>query len=293
MSSKPIFIHAGAHRTGTSSFQNCLSANRATLEREGFDLAYPDRDGAPGGELALRLPQPRHRRDKDKNFEAFCRMALATHDRGAERPLILSEENLPGRMMHFYAGQFYPAARRRLRVFKGALPGPVSHVIYVIRPYDALFVSGFRKRAEDNPVSPFKDSAERMVAFKGGWPEMLGTLRKVLSPTRMTVVEYGRRGASRDLLALLIGGAAERFKEPEQALNTSATDAALIELQRRYLAGEKLQRPAWQQVIRENADRNEDMGFAAFTPEQSETLRNRYAVDLDRIENLDGLTLLR
>lgn len=57
---KPIYIHAGAHRSGSSSFQLCLSHNRAALMQAGYDLAYPSRDGAPMGELQMKLPRPRH-----------------------------------------------------------------------------------------------------------------------------------------------------------------------------------------------------------------------------------------
>ncbi len=38
--SRDVFIHAGAHRTGTSSFQLCMATNRDRLEAAGFDLSY-------------------------------------------------------------------------------------------------------------------------------------------------------------------------------------------------------------------------------------------------------------
>ena len=46
---KRIYLHAGAHRTGSSSFQMCLYANRDLLGSMGLDVAYPGRDGVPGG----------------------------------------------------------------------------------------------------------------------------------------------------------------------------------------------------------------------------------------------------
>ena len=58
-----VHIHVGAHRTGSSAFQMFLDINAAALRAQGFDLAYPDRNGAEGGRLKLFLPAPRHTPD--------------------------------------------------------------------------------------------------------------------------------------------------------------------------------------------------------------------------------------
>lgn len=287
-----VFIHAGAHRTGTSSFQMCLAENRSALEAAGFDLAYPGRDGVPRGALALRLPGPRAGAEARAGFEARARAHLAALSPDPGRALLLSEENIPGRMFHFYAGQFYPAAAARLAIVKAALPGPVAHLVHVIRPYHALFVSAYRKRSEDNAVAPFSEIAPRMAAFAGGWPELLEQMRTILRPERMSVIAYPRRGESRALLARLIGGPAARFAEPARALNVSATDAALIALQERYRAGERLGRAAWRSVIAAHAAETDDRGYAAFRPGQRARLARRYRRDLERIAALDGVDLI-
>ncbi|MGR3453564.1 hypothetical protein [Pseudooceanicola sp.] len=288
-----VYIHAGAHRTGTSSFQACLALNRARLGAAGYDLAYPGRDGAEGGRLALRLPHPRHRKTPDAGWVEGARTALAGHLTAPDRALILSEENIPGRMFHFYQGQFYPAARRRITLLSQALPGPVRHLVYVVRPYDALFVSAYRKRAEDNPVPPFADIAEAMSGIERGWPEIVTAFRNRLRPERLTVIDYAGRGESRKLLArLLPEGAVTGLEEPARQLNTSATDAALEALQARYAGGETLARSDWQQVIADRAGETEDRGFARFTPEQAAGLAAKHRADLERIAALDGVTLL-
>lgn len=285
-----VFLHAGAHRTGTSSFQACLSVNRARLAEAGFDAAYPGRDGIADGALALRLPHPRHRRTPDAEWAAAAGAELARHLSAPGRDLVLSEENIPGRMFHFYQGQFYPAAKRRAGVLAAALPGRVEHLLFVIRPYEAMFISAYRKRAEDNPVAPFADLRDRMAAMDRGWPEILTILRRRLKPARMTVIEYAARGRSRDLLErLLPEGAVTGLEEPERQLNLSATDAGLIALQALYRSGETLPREAWQQVIADHAGDREARGFAAFTPEQTAALRDRYAADLDRIRAMERM----
>ena len=93
---RKLYLHAGAHRTGTSSFQLCLAANRQQLESEGYDLAYPGRDGAPEGHLHLRLPKPSHGEDQHGAFVGKVTRALKKHVSGEDQPLVLSEENLLG-----------------------------------------------------------------------------------------------------------------------------------------------------------------------------------------------------
>ncbi|MDF1854149.1 hypothetical protein [Pseudooceanicola sp.] len=290
-----IYIHAGAHRTGTSSFQACLSLNRARLAAAGFDAAYPGRDGIIDGSLRLRLPNPRHRRSPDAAWVATLREELARHQSGPRRGLILSEENIPGRMFHFYQGQFYPAARRRIGVLAESLPGPVEHLLYVIRPYAALFTSAYRKRAEDNPVPDFSEIGEGMVGVDRGWPELLTILQRRLRPKRFTVIDYSARGSSCDLLTrLLPGDGVADLQEPEAQLNLSASDTALRALQARYRAGEKLERAEWQAVIADyaGADPGNRPEFAAFTPAQAAILAARYASDLARIRVMENIKFI-
>lgn len=293
MADKQIYLHAGAHRTGTSSFQMCLAVNRAALEAAGFDLAYPGRDGIPEGQLGLRLPSLRHGRDKEAFFAAKVAGMLQDHSPDPTRGLILSEENIPGPMIHFDQARFYPAAAARAAALRSGL-GPVAHLVYVVRSYGALYVSGHRKRAEDRPVDPFAAKIPVRMRMDRGWPDLIAVMRDVIAPARLTVVEYGARGRSVDLLRLLVPGLeAVALREPEQTLNQSATDSALLALQARYQAGEVLSRAAWQAVVQEHASDTADHGFAQFSAAQSAELQRRYDADLDRLDALDGVTLIR
>lgn len=285
-----MHLHLGAHRTGTSSLQMCLHDNRAALAAAGWALAYPGRDGIPSGELALRLPRPR-----DKDAGPFVAKVAATlTDRAGDRDLVLSEENVPGRMFHFLQGRFYPAAEARLRVLRAGWPGTVGRALLVVRRYDELFLSGYRKRAEENPVPDFADLRDNYMAMDRGWPDLADLVREILAPETLTVVEYTVRGESRDLLARLVPGTkAEDLAEPDHRVNLSASDAALSALQRRFRAGKTPGPKRRADIIARHADNRERGSFAAFEPEQVKTLRDRYAADLDAIAKMPGMTLIR
>ena len=264
----------------------CLHVNRAALDAAGFDLAYPGRDGIPSGRLDLRLPSPRHGDGPHPVFVRRSKKALGPGD----RPMILSEENIAGRMFHFYSGQFYPAAEARCRALREALGGPVARMVLVIRPYAGLYASAFRKRAEDNAVRPFREVVPRLMAMDRGWPELVAVLRDTLAPEAFEVVPFSARGASRDLLYRLVPEAGAGWTEPEEVVNLSATDAALEALQTRYHAGDTLDRAAWKAVIAEHAA-DAGRGFAAFTDAERNTLDTRYNQDLLRIGEMDGVSL--
>lgn len=285
-----VFIHAGAHRTGTSSVQQTLAENRAALEAAGYEVAYPGRDGAPGGRLRLPLPRPRHGEKRVPQFGRQVAAHLAAICPEGRGRLILSEENIPGPMRHFYEGRFFPAAEARAAAL-GAGVGRVAHVVFVLRPYAAFYASAWRKRAEDNAVPDFAEVVPALLAMDRGWPEVVAALRDGLRPERLTVLDYAGRGSSAGLLGRLVPGLGAALREPGEVVNLSATDAALEVLQARYRAGGTLGRAGWKAVLAEHAEVRESRGLTAYPAGAEAVLAARYARDLERVAGLEGVTL--
>lgn len=287
MTPMPLFLHAGAHRTGTSSFQMCLHDNRDALEQAGYALAYPGRDGIPSGKLALRLPG----KIGVTADEGVINKARKTLENSANnKPLILSEENIPGRMFHFMKGKFYPMAKARCEALRGAWAGPIAHVLLVVRPYEGLYVSGYRKRAEDNAVPPFEALRDAFMGMDRGWPALVQVLRDELRPETLTVLPYAQRGTSVSLVQRLVGQKLDGLTEPAQTVNLSATDTALFAVQKAYADGKNLPRPAWKAVIAEHAHEKEPRGFAAFSDQDRVELSERYDAHLTQIAQMEGVT---
>ncbi|MCI2398484.1 hypothetical protein [Aliiroseovarius subalbicans] len=285
-----VHIHAGAHRTGSSAVQMFLDLNATEIRSQGFDLAYAGRDGAEGGALKLWLPAPRHSA-KERNWRAMKAQGnLAKHATG-DRPLILSEENIIGRMTPFYAGKFYPHAEGRLSFLRDVLEGrSVGNLLFLLRPYDSLFVSAYRKRAEENKVRDFDEIAPGMAGFQGGWPEIVRLIRDVLTPRRLIVLPYGRPRTEVALAKLFVPELdTSAMRDPAKAVNASLSDAALHALQARWRAGEEAARATVEAARAEFADTKADKPFAAFSVAQAATLRARYDADLDQIRAFSGV----
>lgn len=286
---KPVYLHAGAHRTGTSSFQLCLDLNRDALHRAGYDTAYPGRDGIPGGTLRLELP---HQGDT-----AEVAGVLRQHSPDPGRKLILSEELIAGGMRPFYSSRFYPHAEQRLTALRAAcraLGAPeITRVVLVIRSYDAFFASAYRKRAEDDLAPPFAELVPRFVAMRRGWPAIVRIFKDVLEPQELVVLDYRSRGSSTALLRRLVPELELPLEEPGSRLNLSATDAALDALQARYRAGQVLDRADRSAVIAEHRETRGPTGFASFPESERRILSERYQEHLDRIAAISGITLVR
>ena len=123
---KKIYVHAGAHRSGTSSFQMCLAENRDVLEAQGYDLAYPGRDGAPRGDLKLRFPGGRDPEGKVAIMAERAARKIAAVMTDPARDLILSEENIPGRIYPMFKGRLFPDASKRAGIMRMALGGGLT-----------------------------------------------------------------------------------------------------------------------------------------------------------------------
>ncbi|MFT7593443.1 MAG: hypothetical protein ACI8R4_000756, partial [Paracoccaceae bacterium] len=151
----------------------------------------------------------------------------------------------------------------------------------------------FRKRSEDNKMPPFGEVVPQFLAMEHGWPDLVAQMRDILKPACLTILPYERRGASRDLLSLLVPGLeGADLVEPDKTMNLSATDAALAALQMRYHADETLKEKEWRQVIADHADDREARGYAAFRDDDAQALTDRYHADLEKISQMPGVRYL-
>lgn len=291
---KSIYIHAGGHRTGTSSLQMCLHENRKNILQQGFDMGYPGRDGIPSGDLGLRLPSPRHGETQQERFIGKVRNDVASRSPEQARGLILSEENIPGRMLHFFGGKFYPAAEARLKALAAGLGPKSKRAMFVVRPYDQLYISAHRKRAEDIPLKPFSELRDAMMGMDRGFPALITSMRDILQAQETIVIAMSARGDSRNLLKHLVPDLDHSdMVEPGKFVNLSATDAAMEALQARYKTGEKLDRASWKSIIEQHADDTQKRGFAEFTAAQKIQLDDRFEADCDALAKMGGITFIR
>lgn len=285
---RKFLIHAGAHRTGTSSFQYCLHVNRDRLLDAGVDSGYPGRDGIPTGRLALQLPSPRHGMSRQGRYTERVSRTIAACATGRER-MLLSEENIPGRMLHFFFGRFFPAAEARLDALAAGLDGPVETLLYVVRDYPAFYKSAWRKRGEDMLQAPFANSVDALLNADRGWPEIVSLMQNVLKPERFIVLDYAARGSSLELLQRLVPDV-EGLQHPPGRLNVSVTDRGLMALQAEYAKERKLSDAEKAEIAAAHREDTDGYGLTEFPAEAESQLSERYLRDLDQIRAMPGIS---
>lgn len=292
----PIDIHIGAHRTGTSSFQVFLGLNGQAIRGAGFDLLYPARDGASDGELRLRLPMPKESPETRSRRLVRNARRLANARSGDARGMILSEENIPGRFAPFFKGQFYPEAPEKMKQMRQILPGQARRVLLVVRPYDELYVSAFRKRAEWRATGPFDRTIPSLMKIKRGWVRLAHAVLDGLQPQEMLIVPMAERGSNANLLRHLCPDVPDglALQEPEERVNSSFTDAGLWALRAYYEANPDTKvDPEVRQQIAAQASSDDGPPFAAFTADQQSELAEKYAAELAELAEMDRVRIAR
>lgn len=292
-----VFVHIGAHRTGSSSFQAFLGHNRDLLKRAGYNLFYPNRDGAEGGySKRISLPNPSVAAVKHTDlFEKHVRpmqqkFAILTD---APRPFsILSEENILGRMRLLFRGKFYPQAGLRLDLVRRGLDQPIDNAVLVVRDYGDFYTSAaaiqalFAKRPPFETVQPF------LMNNTKGWADLAQRLLQRGQVRTLTVVEYSARGDDAMLFRHLCGTIPKGVRTPPKRTNVSASHKAINEIQRRHGGPEKLSLDDRAEIIERYAVNKGYAPYDPFTPEQRATLTHRYQNDLNALSSQPNLKLV-
>ncbi|SPF76154.1 hypothetical protein ALP8811_01154 [Aliiroseovarius pelagivivens] len=293
-----VHLHLGAHRTGSTSFQTLLGVNYDAIRAHGIRVGFTGRGAVPNGHLDLQLGHrvfARKNHSERKRHIAETKANLAPFVRnGINQQSILSEENMLGGMASFERGALYPDVKMRMEILRKALlPSAVGNVLLLIRSYEDFFKSAFRNRAERYELPAFSKVAQVQSEFDGGWPEVVDHILNALHPKQLFVVTYSR---DRDDLALLKQLCPKLdvadMKRPEAWANSSFSDGALFECQRRLHAGEALSRDASRAIRDEFADAKVDRPFAVYDPDQAAVLRERYQSDLEVLRRHTGITFV-
>ena len=227
-----LIIHAGSHKTGTTSIQTYLDQIRPKLPEWGYE--YPD------------LPQNfRHRIshfvilryffaiDPAKRAEAE---AFLTRANASAQDVILSAESLfglPPQLPGEDSDRYWRRKLRRLTAMRGFFPDREARIVLYLRDPQAYMVSLFRQamRVSREPAASMDEAIETFLTRNGhaaDYHSQVETWRRAFGA--VTVVDYdqlpNRSSVARFCEILGIPAPAEEVRE-----NTSP-DGAAVELRR-------------------------------------------------------------
>jgi hypothetical protein len=178
---KVAALHVGAHKTGTTVLQKCLSEHEAELRARG--VYYLRRSHlaryAGWGERLVEDPAPLAARLR--KFRADPRF----------RVLIGSNENLMGRPFPRRGdGRLYPNAARNTAALKRALRGTGCKIVLSIRPQPDFLESYYLQTVHQGRDEPFEKWLGRVDLAALSWRPIVDTLRETFGDKRVVVVDF-------------------------------------------------------------------------------------------------------
>ncbi len=235
-----VYLHMGAHRTGTTSFQYTLGHNAGALAQQGLTVWIKSRGQIPNGRPTHGITNALNKHadgeiGRPKAVARLTRWIRKQPDFGAQS-VLMSDENFLGDMRGFFAGDgLYRGAGARCAVFADLFGPRLKRVTVVIRPLLGWIGSGAGYYALSGTVYPNADLIRLAGTETRGWADIVGEMRDALPETPLVVVDYKARGDDGQLAARFCPDA--RLSQIAAARNASIAATQMQQLQTGDTAG--------------------------------------------------------
>ncbi|WP_299862201.1 hypothetical protein [uncultured Roseobacter sp.] len=276
-----VILHVGAHRTGTTTFQDYMRRHVDPLAEAGIGYWGPGRTRR--GLFAGLVPKPEVAKGRDLRRRAEGRIQLqltAARARGL-KTLLISDENMIGTVRdNIRTGSLYPAIGERMSRFARAFEGQLSTVIFSPRSLELYWSSALSYGIARGHAVPERDKLRGIAHSRRGWRDVITDLACALPEADIRVMPF-ETYAGRPEMLLEKGAGLEAPRNAERMwLNRAPTLADL----RRVLAD----RGSEGSVLPFGMGR-----WNPFTPEENAALRETYADDMMWLHaGADGMATL-
>lgn len=191
-----VILHLGAHRTGTTSFQNYMRASAGQLEGQalGFWGPWRTRQGVLHG-LATR---PESKADH-KRAVGRLRMNLERTQRQGCAALIVSDENMIGTpRMVLRDRALYTAVGERMARLHGGFGG-VRRVVLQIRTLETWWASLLAYLVARGVPVPGPEVLEQIAASERSWRHVITDIACACPNARLVVMPFERFVGRQDI----------------------------------------------------------------------------------------------
>ncbi len=185
-----VILHVGAHRTGTTTLQRFLAANRAALAGHGIAVWGPERtrDGLFSG--LVKAPH-RITLEDERRGRRSCGMIRVELQRLADRgigTLIVSEENMIGSMENnIFNRRLYPHAGERLERFFDGFGAQTVRVALGVRSYDRAWASALGYFLKAGFPLPEDAGIRALAEQPGRWRHVVRRIAQVFPAAKLAV----------------------------------------------------------------------------------------------------------
>ncbi len=266
-----IIIHLGAHRTGTTLFQEYLYKNRSRAGANGFDLIGIDmtRRGMLDGLLRSGGNGPNGGSEcAERNITKLAQLFSTARSSG--RRLILSEENIIGTMEeNLQLQEMYPFVRERLSRFRAAFSKADRFYITVRNPSD-WWASCILYLIGKGTPAPRDHQIERISASQRGWRQIVEEIMMEYPSTPITFRDFSFKTDNPKRQLIMVSG--WKFFEDTKKLSKRSNSRKSSEYLREILLT-RGEREAAERILKNGI-------IFPFNYRQKELLDQKYLRDL-------------
>jgi len=199
-----ITLHLGAHRTGTTSFQQYLRNNRARLRADGTEVWEPQqlRKGMFDGLFAA----PRMLNGRDQHARAVGRIGLhvAQAETSGAKRLLISEENMIGAPRAcLRSASLYPAIGERMARLEAAFKGRITRVVMCVRAQDLWWSSVAAYSVARGHALPDAAKLEALATSPRTWRDVIADLACALPNAHIKIAPFEQYAGQFDAIAAL------------------------------------------------------------------------------------------
>lgn len=290
-----VAFHIGAHKTATSHLQRSLEHSADALADVGVRCYGPKNFRLPGRTIrALFGTLPPH---KEKQRKRTPREQLERMRKGGHR-LVLSEENFmgvlntPRRQM---VERRYPHAASRISDLAESMGIGGMDILLGVRQPATFLNSAYCQMLMGGKITPL-DSFQRLNPLRSvDWLSLVTDLRRASGVNRLIVWRYEDYGDIFDQISgALVGQTHADLVQPHRKrVHVSLSGKAVSQLQVMQGAGREQVEQAAANLAKQYPVSDLFPAFDCYTADVHDDATNGYNAQIEAIDALDGVTLLR
>jgi hypothetical protein len=186
-----VFLHIGAHRCATTTFQAYMRQNsdRLGLQGTGFWGPLVTRKGLFSG--VLPVPGASLGRDKQRRAAGRIQLRLTRCAGLGVQRLVVSDENMLGSVRaNLRMGELYCGVGERLARFNQAFGGRVTDVVLSIRSLDRYWASALGYSLTRGRHLPSQGELDRLVSSPRSWRDVVTDVACAMPEARIRVLPF-------------------------------------------------------------------------------------------------------
>ena len=205
-----IILHVGAHRTGSTSFQNMLRCTAPDLRKQGVAVweTKHTRDGRFAGLVCPKSQITDKTKSAAMKSTTHIQFELDRLDGDGVKTLVVSEENMLGQMRcNLAAHELYPDARFCLGWFSDVFGDRVSRVVLAVRSQDAVWRSALSYGLNAGLDLVAGTDFDALANAKRRWRHVVSDMSRAFGSTKLAVWKFEAFAGDADgQLAIVLGG---------------------------------------------------------------------------------------